>query len=366
MRHMNRVLVGTMLEVAAGRRSFEQIRRAAARRSPRPRRAYGPRTRAGPRGRPTALRARAAPPGSARASPWRPGRGRVRRLFNSWGRGGPYAGRRCSNVLLTNDDGIEAEGLQALRRALGGARRRPPGGDRPRRQPLGDGALDHHAPAPVGGGGAVRRRHDRLRDRRHPGRLRAPREPRPGRGVRRRPGRRRDQPRREPRRRHHLLRDRRRGARGGRPRPAGDRRLPAVAARARSTTASTAASASRSRPASSRGSWRASTTCRCPERRCSTSTSPPASPAGVEVTSLGKRIYRDELKLEQRGGAPAAATGSTAPTRASTTSPAPTWRRSRRADRGHTDPLRPHRPSEPRGAAALRPGGAARPVARDA
>ena len=31
--------------------------------------------------------------------------------------------------------------------------------------------------------------------------------------------------------------------------------------------------------------------------RCSTSTSRPASPSGVEVTRLGKRIYRDALEL---------------------------------------------------------------------
>ena len=93
--------------------------------------------------------------------------------------------RAMLNVLLTNDDGIEADGLQAMRRALARARRRAPGGDRARRQPLGDGALDHHAPAAVGRGGAVRRRQHRLRDRRHAGRLRAPGEPRPGRGLRR-------------------------------------------------------------------------------------------------------------------------------------------------------------------------------------
>ena len=80
------------------------------------------------------------------------------------------------NVLLTNDDGIEAEGLQAMRRALARARRASRlAVDRARRQPLGDGALDHDAPAAVGGGGAVRRRHGRLRDRRHAGRLRAAR-----------------------------------------------------------------------------------------------------------------------------------------------------------------------------------------------
>ena len=54
------------------------------------------------------------------------------------------------NVLLTNDDGIEADGLQTLRRALvalDDVRRRR---RRARRQPLGDGALDHDAPAAVG------------------------------------------------------------------------------------------------------------------------------------------------------------------------------------------------------------------------
>ena len=54
----------------------------------------------------------------------------------------------------------------------------------------------------------------------------------------------------------------------------------------------------RSRPPSSPRWWSASRTCRCRRARCSTSTSRPAPPEGVEVTSLGKRIYRDELKLE--------------------------------------------------------------------
>ena len=66
----------------------------------------------------------------------------------------PWAAQLCwkrmLNVLLTNDDGIEAEGLQAMRRALAAPRGRAPGGDRARRQPLGDGALDHDAPAAVG------------------------------------------------------------------------------------------------------------------------------------------------------------------------------------------------------------------------
>ncbi len=53
---------------------------------------------------------------------------------------------------------------------------------------------------------------------------------------------------------------------------------------------------------------------------------PAGHPTGVEVTRLGKRIYRDELKLEREEAGPprAGATGSTATTPASTTSPAPT------------------------------------------
>ncbi len=37
---------------------------------------------------------------------------------------------------------------------------------------------------------------------------------------------------------------------------------------------------------------------RCRRRRCSTSTCRGATPAGVEVTRLGKRVYRDELRLD--------------------------------------------------------------------
>jgi broad specificity polyphosphatase/5'/3'-nucleotidase SurE len=45
-------------------------------------------------------------------------------------------------------------------------------------------------------------------------------------------------------------------------------------------------------------------TCPCPRARCSTSTCPAGHPVGVRVTRLGKRIYRDELKLdaEEEGG----------------------------------------------------------------
>ena len=124
MRQMNRALVGTMLEVARGRRSARGLRGAA-------------------RGTPARRRradAAAARPLPRPASPT-PDAGANRR---------PNILDRVRNVLLTNDDGIEAEGLQTLRRALRGARRRAPRRDRARRQPLGDGALDHDAAAAVG------------------------------------------------------------------------------------------------------------------------------------------------------------------------------------------------------------------------
>ena len=79
-----------------------------------------------------------------------------------------------------------------------------------------------------------------------------------------------------------------------------------------------------------RGWWSASRTCRCRRGTLLNVNVPAGAPSGVEVTSLGKRIYRDELKLEREEEARAGATGSTAPTPASTTSRAPTWRRSRR------------------------------------
>ena len=184
LRHMNRVLVGTMLEVAAGRREPGGLHRLLS---------GGERAR---RGRP---RPRMGSPSHAsRTAPVSPS---TRLIFTPGDRSGPYAGcRTMLNVLLTNDDGIEAEGLQEMRRALERARGRPPRRGRPRRQPLGDGPLDHHAQASVGRGGALLRRHGRLRDRRYAGRLRAAREPRAGRGLRGRPGGGGDQPRREPRR----------------------------------------------------------------------------------------------------------------------------------------------------------------------
>src|SRR3954469_9879740 len=121
------------------------------------------------------------------------------------------------------------------RRAAGAAAcaaRRPgrgAGRDRARRQPLGDGALDHHAPAAVDRRSRVRRRHGGLRVRRHAGRLRALRRAGADRGLQGGPDRVRHQPRLQPGRRHHLLRHGGGGPRGRRARPPGDRGVPAVA-----------------------------------------------------------------------------------------------------------------------------------------
>ena len=86
---------------------------------------------------------------------------------------------------------------------------------------------------------------------------------------------------------------------------------------------------------------------------------PGADPEGVEVAKLGKRIYRDELALvEQLGGAQAVSDLRGRELRG---------RRQRHGSRGgragihrgDADPLRPDRPRRDRGAAPVRPGPAA-------
>ena len=85
---MNRILVGTMLEVATGRRTLEDFIDAARRGA--------------------ALARRDRPP---RRTVWR---------WRASGTHRPrdYPRHHAMRVLLTNDDGIEADGLQTLRRAL--------------------------------------------------------------------------------------------------------------------------------------------------------------------------------------------------------------------------------------------------------
>ena len=174
----------------------------------------------------------------------------------------------------------------------------------------------------------LRRRRDRLRDRRHAGRLRALRRPRPD---RRTPGpdRLRDQPRLQPRRRHHLLRDRRRGAGGHRARHPGDRDLAAVDRPGDGLSRSVAASTSRSRRGSGPSWSRSWPTSRCPPATLLNVNCPAGEPKGIEVTRLGKRLYNDELKLVEEDGEAGAATRSTASSPPSRTSRAPTWPRSR-------------------------------------
>ena len=86
-----------------------------------------------------------------------------------------------------------------------------------------------------------------------------------------------------------------------------------------------------------------------------------ASPSGVEVARLGKRVYRDELTLVDEGAGAR---------RLYRIYGEALWEsgedghrpggRGGRQDRGDADPLRPHRPGGPVGAAALRPGAADR------
>ena len=232
LRHMNRVLVGTMLEVAA--RAAHASRSSAPARGPPARQAGRPRPRTGWRS-PSVV---ATPSGMAALGD---------RCGVRGDRGCPYAGKR---------DAERAAHQRRRDRGRGAAGAAPRAGRRSPGVRLAVIAPDGNRSAMARSittrrplwveEVAVLRRHRRLRDRRHARRLRAPGEPRPGRGLPGRARRLRHQPRREPRRRHHLLGHRRRGARGRRARAAGDRRLPAVAARGRSTTASTAASASTS------------------------------------------------------------------------------------------------------------------------
>ena len=125
MRHMNRVLVGTMLEVAGGRRTEAGFARLL----------DGPAARGGG---PDGARARALPR-----------RGATDGTLRRPGYPGHVSGRAV-RVLLTNDDGIEAEGLQALRRALLDVPDIELAVIAPGLQPLGHRARHHDAPAAVG------------------------------------------------------------------------------------------------------------------------------------------------------------------------------------------------------------------------
>ena len=166
-------------------------------------------------------------------------------------------------VLLTNDDGIGAKGLQTLRRALLAVEGVELAVIAPDANRSATARSITFRAADVGHGGRLRGRHARLRVRRHAGRLRAPGDAGPDRRLPARPDRVRHQPRLQPRRRHHLLGHRRRRAGGRRARHPGDRGLAAVAAREMDFRLG-----ERFDFTARRRSWRAwssgSTTCRCP------------------------------------------------------------------------------------------------------
>ena len=207
-------------------------------------------------------------------------------------------------VLLTNDDGIDAEGLQALRRALVALDDVElaviaPDGNRSAtarsitfRRPLwvaevpfDDGTFGYACDgtpvdcvrlASLGPDRGLRARRDRLGH----------------------------QPRRQPGRRHHLQRHRRGGAGGHRARHPGHRRLPAVGAARDGLPAREPVRLRARRRVHGRKSSTASTTCRCRPGTLLNVNVPAGEIEGVEVARLGKRVYQDRLELieEDVGG----------------------------------------------------------------
>ena len=216
----------------------------------------------------------------------------------------------------------------------------------------------------MGGRGALLRRHGRLRDRRHAGRLREAGQPGAGRGLRGRPGACRAST---------MARTwattsptRARSPRRSRGWCWGCRRSPSPSSRARGAldyrfdggfgfevaAGFVARLVERIEDVP------------LPARTLLNVNVPAGEPSGVEVTSLGKRIYRDELKLEREeehrrrywiyGSDPGISR------RARDRS----GRHRGGTGRRDADPLRPHRPPEPRGAPPLRPRAAARTRSR--
>ena len=183
-----------------------------------------------------------------------------------------------------------------MRRALLEVPGRRAGRDRSGLQPQRHRAQHHHPHAAVGRRDRAGGRHHGLRHRRHAGRLRALRRPRPDR-VQARADRVRHQPRLQPRRRHHLLGHGRRRAGGHRARHPGHRRLPAGGSRPgrlpRGPRTGRPRTSRRAR-ASWRGWSRSSRTCRCPrhppERELprparSTARAPASSASGSTATA---------------------------------------------------------------------------------
>ena len=258
-------------------------------------------------------------------------------------------------VLLTNDDGIQATGLNHMRRALLEVPDIELAVIAPDSNRSATARSITTAAAAVGRGDRLRRRHDRFRHRRHAGGLRALRGARPGR-VPARADHLGHQPRREPRRRHHLLGHRRGRARGRRAGHPGDRRLPAVAQGRDGLPRSATGSTSSGRRRSSRGWWTSWTTSRSPKGTLLNVNCPHGDAQGREGL--------------QRSASGSTATSSTSPRRRASRAPLPDLRRRselpprgrhrlrrdrRRLHRRDAAALRPHPPARDRGARRLRP-----------
>ena len=255
---------------------------------------------------------------------------------------------RRMKVLLTNDDGIQATGLNALRRAL----LEVPGVELAVIAPDANRSatarsITTRAPA-LGGGDRVRGRHRRLsRPTARPWTASGSR--RSGCSARARADRVRDQPRRQPRRRHHLLGHGRRRARGivlGVPAIAvsqqSTKRRDGLPVRARASTSSGGR-------ASSPG-WSRSSSERADARRHAAERQLPRGRAeerrrrGRRGSASASTGTSSSSRRRTRAAGAAAATGSTAWSPRYQQEDGHGLRRDRRGhDLGHAAPLRPDR-----------------------
>ena len=288
MRNQVRILVGTMLEVGQGRAQRRATSQRAASRA----------GRAARRGRPP--------------------RRTVSTLYRCEVRRdeGPAHKRRRHP-----GHGAQPHAPRAARAA-----RHRAGRDRAGLEPQRHRAQHHHPPPALGRGDRLRRRHDRLRHRRHAGGLRPLRGARPGR-VPARADHLGHQPRREPGRRHHLLGHRRGRARGRRARHPGDRRVAAVAQGRDGLPARRPVRLRAGRGVRRARRRRARRRARSRRARCSTSTARTATPRARRSASSASGSTATSCTSPRRR-ATAASTGSTATTRATTTRTAPTSPRS--------------------------------------
>src|SRR4051794_3584273 len=331
-----------------------------------------PRMGAGPAPRPRGARPRrrASPlhVGGRRRAAGRDGRRPPRPPHRPRGSAGAGARRSAPTTILS---GRHASAFDQRRRDRGrGPAGRPPRAaqstrrrarrHRARRQPLRVRAHDHDASPALGAGDRLRRRHDRLCDRRHAGRLRSPRQARADRRVRGRPRRLRHQPRLEPRRRHHLQRHRRRRARGPGARHPGHRGLAAVdragdglpprqrlRLRRRGRVHRPRRRGARRRPARRRHAAQHQRPRRRPGRRRRHAPGQADLQGRAQAPRRGRQRGAALLDLRRRSGIPRRAGHRPR-------------RHQRRADRGDATALRPHRRRGHGRARPLRPRAAAR------